>query len=167
MAKTIMVVSGGRGKQIGRRGKRAHQFGANWEAVKALTVSKTPNKSLKVDLSIPRALLFVLRTARMDCIDRGVAPSLQNILAGSFAPAVRAGIENCCDLVGVWDGRRIPFPLEEGQADFRKLLMEIFSNPTAVSPSIPKPAQPYVLAFVGKVKALPQSTQTALADGRK
>ena len=133
--------------------RRPRPFAANWDKVVALTVTKKVKRysRLKVDLSMPRALLFVLKNAMFDHFNRGNKPTLKLIMASEYAEAVRAGVENCIDLAAIFGGNQVPFPDEDfADAQSRKLLVEIFSDPSAISADIPKTKTAYKLVFVGK-----------------
>lgn len=144
--------------------RRPRPFAANWDKVVALTVTKKAKRysKLKVDLSMPRAMLFVLKNAMFEHFNRGTKPTLKLLMEGQYKDAIVAGTENCVDLAAVWGGNQIPFPDEDfADAQSRKLLVEIFSDPSAVSPDIPKAKVPYKVVFVGGPRSPAQASQPA------
>ena len=141
--------------------RRSRLFGADWSQIEKLIGGET-NKSLRIDLKMPRALLESVSAAFMDCSIRGQAPSVQNILAGLYRDDVIEDFENVVAEARARKTPRILLPLINGTSNpIAKILADLFKDPVVVSAKLQKPAHPYELELIGKDKMIVQAPQPA------
>lgn len=127
-------------------------YTADFAKIAALIGTEDTNRSLKIDLQMPRGVLKAVATAFLAEVTAGnAAPNAAAILAGPYKESVVEALENACHECAARKTPRVIVPLVDvATSPLRMIVVDLFKAPHKVSPKIKAPAVPYELEFVGK-----------------
>lgn len=150
------------GKAVSAQGK-VRPYTADFARIQALIGVEDTNRSLKIDLQMPRGILKSIASAYLAEITAGnVAPTMAQILAGNYGRDVIEALENACHECAARKTPRVIVPLvDAAKSPLRALVVELFKAPHKVSAKIKAPAVPYELEFVGKAAPAQAGGSTA------
>lgn len=155
-------VTSASGKAVSGQGK-VRPYTADFARIQALIGVEDTNRSLKIDLQMPRGILKSIASAYLAEITAGnVAPTMAHILAGNYGKDVIEALENACHECAARKTPRVIVPLvDAAKSPLRALVVELFKAPHKVSAKIKAPAVPYELEFVGKAAPAQAGGSTA------
>lgn len=134
------------------KNSKVRPYTADFGKIQALIGTEDTNRSLKIDLQMPRRILKSIATAYLAEVTAGnVAPTAVQILAGHYGKDVVEALENACHECAARKTPRVIVPLvDAAKSPLRAIVVELFKAPHKVSAKIKAPAVPYELEFVGK-----------------
>lgn len=142
---------------------RVRPYTADFEKIKALIGAEETNRSLRIDLQMPRGILKSIATAYLAEVTAGnVAPTVAQILTGQYGKDVVEALENACHECAARKTARVIVPLVDvAKSPLRAIMIELFKAPNKISTKIKAPAVPYELEFVGKAAPAQAGGSTA------
>ncbi len=148
---TNQVTSPASGKAVAGQ-SRVRPYTADFDKIKALIGTEETNRSLRIDLQMPRGILKSIATAYLAEVTAGnVTPTAAQILAGQYGKDVIEALENACHECAARKTPRVIVPLvDAAKSPLRVIVVELFKAPHKLSAKIKAPAVPYELEFVGK-----------------